>query len=82
MRLMKPRFRLTDADPSVVGFFFQQYVEVMKHGKDRTDEHMKGYLFDVITQLGVPETALPSVEPEVVEDETAYPIIHRRSHGR
>lgn len=83
LRLMRPRFRLTDADPTTVGFFFQQYTQLMMHGKDKTDEAMKGYLFDVITQLGVPETGLPEPEPEVVEEEQQLPIIHRRtSHGR
>ena len=80
---MRPRFRLTDADPRVVGFFFGQYVELMKHGKDKTDQAMKEYLFDVITQLGVPEAALPvelePTSPEPGEDE--YPIINRKRHG-
>jgi hypothetical protein len=71
-----------------VGFFFQQYVEVMTHGKDRTDEDMKGYLFDVITQLGVPEAGLPApLEPEELEPEPpviepANPAIIRRTNGR
>jgi hypothetical protein len=80
MRLLRPKFKLTDADPSVVGFFFSQYTQLMMHGKDKTDEAMKGYLFDVITQLGVPDS-VPLPEPEVVEEEPRYPIINRRTHG-
>jgi hypothetical protein len=82
MRLLRPRFKLTDADPSVVAFFFDQYTQLMMHGKDRTDEAMKGYLFDVITQLGVPESVpLPEPEPELVPEEKQLPIIVRRRHG-
>ncbi len=77
----RPKVKYTDASAKVVGFFLQQYVEVMKHAKDRTDARMKDYLFAVIEGLGVPLADIDIVEPEPEtepEEPTLLPIINRR----
>lgn len=85
MRWFAPRFKKTESSPKLVAFFFSQYVEVMKHGHDRTDDKMKDYLYSVITDLGVPEEPIEMVEqqssplelPQDGEQERSI-IIHRR----
>lgn len=78
MGLFTPKFRVTEVSPKVVGFFFAQYCEVMKHGKDKVDQRMKDYLFSIITGLGVPESDIEVVEEILEELPLPKPIIHRR----
>lgn len=78
MNLFGPRVRYTDAPAEVVAFFLQQYVEVMKHAKDKTDAKMKDYLFAVIEGLGVPEHAAEQKTLSTESEE--LPVIHRRSN--
>lgn len=79
----RPRYQMKEVSPKVVGFFFAQYVEVMKHGTDKTDARLKEYLFQVVTGLGVPLADIEMIEDEedVVPDpaEQSLPIIHRRN---
>lgn len=74
----------TDADPLMVQFFIKQYVEVMKNTKDRTDCHMKDYLFGVVIGLGVPSQMPIEVEEEKLETKAEIKkpiplIIHRKT---
>lgn len=78
MSLFRKRPKYTDADARVVGFFFSQYVEVMKHGRDATDERMKRYIADVIHALGVPAEIQHEEEDQQLIEAQPYPIIHRR----
>lgn len=85
LSFFKPKYEVTGVSPKVVGFFFAQYVQVMRHGHDRVDEKMKRYLYEVCLGLGVPLNDIEEVKPEEiaelpapVEEERAPIIIHRR----
>jgi len=85
MRFFKPKFKFTDSSPKVLAFFCAQYVEVMKHGKDKTDNRMKEYFEAVIVGLGVPESDIEMIQDaEVVELEpviqSRLPVINRRKN--
>lgn len=84
MAWWRPRVRYTNADPTAVAFYFRQYVELMRHGKDVCDEAMKQHVFDIISDLGVPDRFVETeAEPAGLElpAPRANPIIVRRENG-
>lgn len=81
MRFFRRKPQFTDADAKVVGFFFAQYVELMKHGKDATDDAMKQYVYDIIQELGVPDQLTIEAMPIEIEAPKQEIIINRRNNG-
>jgi aspartyl-tRNA synthetase len=89
----KPRLKITDSHPKEVAFYYAQYVEVMKHGKDKIDARLKSHLYDILLELGVPDTSMfnapleDDIEvevldvPEDVPQIEHRPIIHRDKCG-
>lgn len=68
LSFFKPKYEMTDVKLKVATLFFAQYVEVMKHGKDRTDRRFKRYLYAVCLGLGVPMGDSEDIEEaEIVE---------------
>lgn len=79
MRWPWNRIRYSDTDPRQVEFYFAQYIELMKHGRDRCDEAMKAYVANVITELGVPDGIILEDVEELPEPPRSNPIIVRHN---
>lgn len=74
MLFFKPKYHFSDVSPKVVGFFFSQYVQVMRHGKDKVDQRMKKYLYSVCLGLGVPDAEFEEEqEAEIVPEQVQLP---------
>jgi hypothetical protein len=74
----KPKFKVTNAPPKEVAFFYAQYIEVMKFGSDFHDARLKEYLFDILIELGLPHRDLYLEVPENPETVEAAPSPEKR----
>lgn len=81
---LRPRFKITNAAPKEVAFYYAQYMELMKYGDDHTDRQLKAHIYEIIQELGVPDRAMfledPPIDVTPLEPPALpehLPIIHR-----